>query len=268
MYRISPIGIAAKSGLGLDPDTLVSYIKQAREVVAGTPLAAARFGHVDTSNAWVNASNAAVAEAVDWIGMDAYPFFETTMTNDIGSAKGLFEKAINEVKAATGNKELLITETGWPISGPSQNLGVASLDNAEMFWQEVGCAVFDKISTWWYILSETGAEPDFSVVVDPSNPTPKYNLVCKSNAGLNLAGASTSSATATTVTSTNSTSGQGFNSASSSNSSSSGSGSSSNPGSGTSTAPTTTGTPHSAANAKFFSAGAAVVAVLAAVLAL
>lgn len=71
LYRNSPTGIAAKAGYGANPDELVKYIKQVREAIAGTSLSGASLGHVDTWTAWVNGSNSAVAEALDWVGMDA-----------------------------------------------------------------------------------------------------------------------------------------------------------------------------------------------------
>ena len=60
LYRISPTGIAAKSGYGADPATIASYIGQVRAAIANTPLSGASIGHVDTWTAWVNSSNQAV----------------------------------------------------------------------------------------------------------------------------------------------------------------------------------------------------------------
>lgn len=39
LYRISPIGVAANSNPGAQPDTIIDYIGQVREVVQGTPFA-------------------------------------------------------------------------------------------------------------------------------------------------------------------------------------------------------------------------------------
>lgn len=71
LYRISPTGIAAKSGYGAEPATVASYIGQVRAAIAGTALSGASIGHVDTWTAWVNGTNQAVIDACDWIGMDA-----------------------------------------------------------------------------------------------------------------------------------------------------------------------------------------------------
>lgn len=48
LYRNSPDGIEAESGFGANPDQLVSYIGQVRELIEGTSLADASLGHVDT----------------------------------------------------------------------------------------------------------------------------------------------------------------------------------------------------------------------------
>lgn len=70
LYRISVQGIANESGLGEGPDVLVDYIQRTRSVIAGTAASSATVGHVDTWNDWVNGSNSAVIEAVDWIGFN------------------------------------------------------------------------------------------------------------------------------------------------------------------------------------------------------
>lgn len=63
-------------------------------------------------------TNKAVVDAVDWVGVDAYPYFQNTQTNSIANGKSLFESALSDTQAAVGGKELWITETGWPVSGP------------------------------------------------------------------------------------------------------------------------------------------------------
>jgi glucan endo-1,3-beta-D-glucosidase len=89
LYRISPTGIAADSGYGADPDTLVNYIGQVRQSLSGTALSGAPIGHVDTWTAWVNGSNNAVSAACDWVGMDAYPYFQNTMANSETDGPGI-----------------------------------------------------------------------------------------------------------------------------------------------------------------------------------
>lgn len=71
LYRVSPTGIENNSGAGASPAQIVSYINQVRAAIAGTSAAGKPIGHVDTWTAWVNGSNSAVVNAVDWLGMDA-----------------------------------------------------------------------------------------------------------------------------------------------------------------------------------------------------
>ena len=66
-YRVSPDGAGGNPGAG--PDVLVNYIQQVRNAIAGTSLSGAKLGHVDTWQVYVNASNNAVIDALDWIGM-------------------------------------------------------------------------------------------------------------------------------------------------------------------------------------------------------
>ncbi|EED16227.1 GPI-anchored cell wall beta-1,3-endoglucanase EglC [Talaromyces stipitatus ATCC 10500] len=182
LYRNSPTGIAAKAGIGKNPDDIVNDIKTVRSTIAGTKLDGVPIGHVDTWTAWANSSNNAVIEAVDWLGLDAYPYFQNTQTNDVKSGKGLFQDAIKRVNAASGNKALWVTETGWPVSGPKENLAVASTDDAKTYWDDVGCGLlFDKVNTWWYILQDAGKStpsPSFGIVGSELTTTPLYDLSC------------------------------------------------------------------------------------------
>ncbi|KAL4999453.1 putative glucan endo-1,3-beta-glucosidase eglC [Aspergillus recurvatus] len=210
LYRSSEIGVQANAGVGIGPDELVSYIKRVREAIAGTSLSDAPIGHVDTWNAWTNSSNAAVAEAVDWLGFDGYPFFQNTMDNSIDDAKALFQESVDKTKAVAGNKEVWITETGWPVSGDSQNLAVASVENAKKFWDEIGCPLFDNVNTWWYILQDASGSsvpnPSFGIVGNTLSTTPLFDLSCSASSSKSSssssASASGSSAQSTGFTST------------------------------------------------------------------
>ncbi len=103
LYRITPTGIENNSGAGAQPADLVNYIQQTRSIISGTSMAGKPIGHVDTWTAYVNASNNAVIEALDFLGVDAYPYYQTTMSNGIGSASQLFFDAYHAtVNAAQG----------------------------------------------------------------------------------------------------------------------------------------------------------------------
>lgn len=231
LYRNSVLGQKVNAGVGVDPHVLASYIEEVRSTISGTPLSGAPLGHVDTWNDWVNGSNAAVIDAVDWVGFDGYPYFQNTMANSIDDAKALFNEAVAKTKSAAGNKEVWITETGWPVSGKTENLAVASIPNAKRFWDEVGCPLFDNTNTWWYTLQDAfGASvpnPSFGIVGSTLTTQPLFDLSCsKSNttsssaiasptstaaAAGGVAGGSTGSASGSS-TGTGSSSGSGSNS--------------------------------------------------------
>lgn len=50
LYRITAIGVENGSPVGAGPDTIASFIRQAKSAISGTALSAAPVGHVDT---WV-----------------------------------------------------------------------------------------------------------------------------------------------------------------------------------------------------------------------
>jgi glucan endo-1,3-beta-D-glucosidase len=237
LYRNSVLGQKVNAGVGVDPHVLASYIEEVRSTISGTPLSGAPLGHVDTWNDWVNGSNAAVIDAVDWVGFDGYPYFQNTMANSIDDAKALFNEAVAKTKSAAGNKEVWITETGWPVSGKTENLAVASIPNAKRFWDEVGCPLFDNTNTWWYTLQDaSGASvpnPSFGIVGSTLTTQPLFDLSCsKSNTTSSSAIASPTSTAAAGSASTAAAGGVAGGSTSSASGSSSGTGSSSGSGSG------------------------------------
>ena len=197
LYRISPIGIENHSNPGVEPAQVADYISQVRTLIASTAASGKPVGHVDTWTAWVNASNDAVINAVDFLGMDAYPYFQNTMSNAIESGDALFFNAYQATVGAAAGKPVWVTETGWPVSGPQSNLAVASTVNAKAYWDQVGCSLFGKTNTWWYTLQDaypTTPSPSFGVVGTTLGTTPLYDLSCSSSTS------SLSSATSPTST--------------------------------------------------------------------
>lgn len=230
LYRVSPTGIANKSGYGQSPNVLVQYIEQLRKAIQGGPLASKPVGHVDTWNAFINGTNANVIAACDFLGLDEYPYFQTTDPNAIENGGKLFFEAYDKVQGVAPGKKIWVTEAGWPTSGPQSGAATASVDNAETFWQDVFCELERRdINTWWYTLQDAGASPSFGV---SQNGQPLYDLTCRPKSNN-----STSSSSSSPSSSSSSTSG---GSASGGTISSGGAGSTTSPSAGSSTRPGST----------------------------
>ncbi|KAF6229800.1 hypothetical protein HO173_011230 [Letharia columbiana] len=184
LYRISPTGIINMSGVGASPDDISNYIGQVKTAIASTAAKNALVGHVDTWTAWVNGSNDAVITSSDFIGMDAYPYFQNTMTNPIGDGYSLFDAAYEATISAAGGKPVWVTETGWPVSGATSGDAVPSVANAQTYWDQVGCGLlFGKTNTWWFTLQDaypTTPNPSFGIVGTTLSDTPLYDLSCSS----------------------------------------------------------------------------------------
>ncbi|GAO15273.1 uncharacterized protein UV8b_04913 [Ustilaginoidea virens] len=181
LYRISPIGMKNSPDPGASPDTLVSYIKLVRDTIKGSCLEKAPIGHVDTWTAYANATNKPVIDAIDFVGMDAYPYFENQKPNGLENAAKLFQAAIDNTKSATGDLPIFIAETGWPVSGPTENSAVPGIDAAQTYWRQVGCPMFGNVNVWWYTLQDsapTTPSPSFGVIGSTLTTKPLYDLSC------------------------------------------------------------------------------------------
>ncbi|KAK7544345.1 glycoside hydrolase superfamily [Phyllosticta citribraziliensis] len=184
MYRETPEGIASNAGPGVQPDQIVSYIQQVRDAIKGTTAASAPIGHVDTWTTFANATNSRVIAACDWLGMDAYPYFQSAMENTIDNSKSIFYDALGQVQTAASGKPVWITETGWPVSGATLNKAVANVENAKKYWDEVGCSLFGSTNTWWYTLQDAAPVDiplPFGIVGSTLSTTPLFDLTCGSS---------------------------------------------------------------------------------------
>jgi glucan endo-1,3-beta-D-glucosidase len=199
LYRDSPTGILSNAGTGQSPDVLVNYIGQVKSAIAGTVLSSKPVGHVDTWQTYTNGSNAAVVAAADFLGLDEYPYYENTNENSVANANTLFFNAYNAVAGVANGKPIWITETGWPTTGPTENLAIPSVANAEAYWKSIACELISRnIPTWWYILQDS-ATPSFGIVA--SGEQPKYDLSCPNIATSSSAAPTSSVASATMPTS-------------------------------------------------------------------
>ncbi|BFZ57375.1 hypothetical protein PYCC9005_004427 [Savitreella phatthalungensis] len=211
LYRDSATGQKNKAGIGAGPAVVIDYINQVRSALAGTALSSAPITHVDTFNAWTNGTNVGVVQAVDFISMDAYPYFQSEMTNGIDQGKALFQTAYAETLAASQGKPIWVTETGWPVSGPTEGLAVPSTQNAKAYWDAVGCGLlFGQVNTYWYTLQDASPQtpaPSFGLVPSGSpSQQPLFDLTCPVVAAGVAAVAATSSTAASATSQTPSSS--------------------------------------------------------------
>lgn len=162
--------------------TLAQQIYDVRGMLSTTPgySKSIPVGHVDTSNAWSNLSNKAVIAACEFVGTDIYPYFQSTQNNAIENAHALYLDGVKQVRkavAGAGSKAAVwVTETGWPIEGPTKNLAVPSVANARKYWQAVACDAFNTVNTFWFTLQDWSAVPSFGVIGKDSEML--YNQDC------------------------------------------------------------------------------------------
>ncbi|KAF8864249.1 glycoside hydrolase [Acephala macrosclerotiorum] len=166
----------SSSSPGADLDDIVNFIQATRNAIVGTALAGKPIGHADTWTAYVNGFNTAVISACDFLGVNAYPYFQNTQANGVANVQSLFEDAYQATIAVAQGKPIWVTKAGWPK--PVSGQATASIADAESYWKSVGCGfAIDKIPTFWYDL-DGGASPSFGVTA--STTTPLYDLSCSS----------------------------------------------------------------------------------------
>ncbi|OTB01923.1 glycoside hydrolase family 17 protein [Hypoxylon sp. CI-4A] len=172
--------------VGVGPQKLIDAISQVRNAIAGTALAGAPVGHVDTYDSFLNGTNHAVIDNIDWLGFDGYPYWEESKPNSIGDAPERFYDGLNKTIALAGDKPVYVTETGWPVSGDTIGAAVPSAENARIYWQDIACSLIARgVNLWWYDLQESQwgtATPDFGIFPagDLNSVSASYDLSCVS----------------------------------------------------------------------------------------
>ncbi|KAF2240944.1 glycoside hydrolase family 17 protein [Trematosphaeria pertusa] len=184
LYRVSESGIRNNAGKGQDAETIIAFIDSAREALKDTDLKDIPLGHIDTWTAWVNESNTDVIDRVDFVGANLFPYYEDDKGNDISNATTLFKDALNRTESAVGDKPVWITETGWPSTGPNFGQATATLENAQTYWNDVGCTLFGRRNTWYYILRDSNPDNEMKFALDPElDNKPIFNLTCPADSG-------------------------------------------------------------------------------------
>ena len=183
IYRTSVFGTPQANGQGDTVTNLQSYIQQTKDILTAAKLSKPiPVGHVDTWQMWVDPTLAgALIPSIDFIGVDAYPYWQSVAASDSGA----FMDGFNAVKSTAfraNNIPVWATETGWPNSGATRGAAVANYANAGVYWKGVGCGnLFDKVNTWWYTLQDgpaTALAPSFGIIDQPANTTALFDLSC------------------------------------------------------------------------------------------
>lgn len=180
LYRSSEQGVLNKAGVGATGAEIEGYIGWLRDWLRGTALEGTPVGHVDTWTAWVLPDNAGVVNAVDFLGHNSFPYFESTKPNAIEQAADNFWSAVGETERVASGKPVWVTETGWPHAGPNQGQAVANVENAHAYYSKVGCALFGQRNTFWYTLKDANtAQTEISFGITPvDSATPVFDLSC------------------------------------------------------------------------------------------
>ena len=179
LYRRS---IQDTKGKGDSVADIQHYICQTRQLLAAKGLSKIPVGHVDTWQMWLDQGQGQkILDNIDFVGMDDYPYWEyVAQTEGAKNFSGNYENVSKGVK----NLPVWITETGWPITAPSNSSDAAQpgVQEASNYWQSVGCGYcFGKINTWWYTFSDQGDQPSFGIANSLTDKCGLFDLTCSAD---------------------------------------------------------------------------------------
>ncbi|KAL6704205.1 hypothetical protein ACN47E_008462 [Coniothyrium glycines] len=163
-----------KDQSGVSSKNVSAAISNIRKSIASSPYAkymeGKPIGHVDVAKY-------AVVEGADFYGITVYPYWNK---DGITKASESFDGSLDDVKRRAGNVPIWIAEMGWPAQGPPQGGSVASVDNLQEFWTEVGCSIVGTYTTFWFeLLKDTTFEqPDWGFIDIPTKQPRIKDLSC------------------------------------------------------------------------------------------
>ncbi|KAJ4363585.1 hypothetical protein N0V83_009881 [Neocucurbitaria cava] len=162
------------NAIGLARDVVSQTVSDVKKQIAASSFANYMkdkpIGHVDTAQY-------AVVDNADFLGMTAYPYWNKEKIADASSS---FQGSLENVKQRAGNTPVWIAEMGWPYGGAQQGDAVASPENLQKYWTEVGCLMFGKYTTFWYeLLSDaTADQPDWGLLDSVTHQPRIKDLSC------------------------------------------------------------------------------------------
>ncbi|KAJ1993689.1 glycoside hydrolase 3 protein [Coemansia spiralis] len=111
---------------------------------------------VTTSETWPY-YDATLINAVDYVNMHAFPFWEGTSID--GAQTKVFQH-IYDMQKLAGNKKVVVGETGWPDAGGNYDQAVPSLQNEHRYLQEFICrASLENIDYVWFSAFDEAWKP-------------------------------------------------------------------------------------------------------------
>ena len=127
---------------------LLAYIDRVRQdIPPGIPVTTA---DVDS----VLLAHPSVLSAVDVVAYNVYPYWEGV---DVNVAVGVVNSRHQQIVAAAGGKEVVLSETGWPSGGNTVGEAVPSPENAAFYFLNVVSWARENNIPFWYFsaLDET-----------------------------------------------------------------------------------------------------------------
>jgi len=133
----------------ISPHTLASYIYDVKGMVQ-IALKAPKIpiGCADTWTSWEKGVNQPVIDAVDFVLMNGFPYWEGSTP---AQALGKLQSAITKTRNRIQGKVLVVGETGWPTKGDKFGSAVPSVANLQAYWKAAACWMrAQRIAFFWF----------------------------------------------------------------------------------------------------------------------
>lgn len=123
-------------------DQVVAAVRQTRQILRR----AGYDGPVVAVDTFIAAGeNPQLCEESDYCAINAHAFFDSTISAE--EAGPWLERTVDDMRGRiSSEKQIIVTETGWPTRGPSNGLAVPSMANQKLALESISKSFADKPS--------------------------------------------------------------------------------------------------------------------------
>ncbi|KAF0687495.1 Aste57867_20767 [Aphanomyces stellatus] len=143
-------------------DQLIAKVRQMKQMLKAGGVTNVKVGSVQTDGSWLWARK--LAAECDVVGVNIYPFFGGSPVSISNPIQDLAYR-YNNITDRYGKGKVVLTETGWPTSGPAFHGHVPSFEAAKKYLNDV---------VQWVKQGNGGDMPTYFMFHDNLNKEPAY----------------------------------------------------------------------------------------------
>jgi exo-beta-1,3-glucanase (GH17 family) len=141
-----------------DVNQLISQIGQIRTTIGTT---AVPVGHIEDMPGWTSVATTGLVPACDFLGVNINPYLPAAPSS---SSNQTFWSSVDAIWSVSQTKPVWVTQSAWPVKGPTNGNASPSVENAKNYYDEALCQAFTEVNTFLNLLQDYNGMPSYGVL--------------------------------------------------------------------------------------------------------